>query len=593
MSRKHFFSSPEGVVVHMLNSLVTRNKHMGLDETNRVVYNLAHPPNQVTIVSGGGSGHEPAWSGFVGDGMLSAAVCGDIFASPSTKQVMAGIRNVPSNEGVLLCITNYTGDMLHFGLAREKGQAAGFRVDVVCMAEDAALGREKSGKVGRRGLAGNLLVIKLIGAASQNNWSFEQCKKMGDLGNSQLVTIGTSLDHCHVPGREAFESVKDDACVIGMGIHNEPGLRTISPQPSAEDIVKEMLRYLLDPNDKDRAFVEFKPEDEVVMLINNFGGLSGLETEAMTNITLTVLKRDWKISPSRVYAGILETSLNGQGFSITLGNMSGMAKAMSVKTEEIIELLDAPTNAPAWPKNNYVKIEENKETTALREKANKAAAEAHSRQEGPATPESLIPALRKACNAGLKAEPTITQYDLQMGDGDCGEAVAGVCKSILSNLDSLSSPPPPLIPLLESIGENVEDVGGSLGAILSILVTAFTNALSNLTIKSQHPLSIDAVSSAAATALENLKNYTSAREGDRTVMDVLIPFIDSLKETKDLAESVKVAQDKADSTKDMKAKFGRATYVGDEMGAERSQIPDPGAYAAGVWLGGLVEGFED
>jgi dihydroxyacetone kinase len=240
MSRKHFFTKPEGVVQHMLNSLVTRNKHMALDEASRVVYSRTHKPSQVTIISGGGSGHEPSWSGMVGDGMLSAAICGDIFASPSTKQVMAGIRNVPSNEGVILCITNYTGDMLHFGLAREKGQALGYKVDVVCMAEDASLGRKKSEKVGRRGLAGNLLgrspshryrveelltgpvVIKLIGAASEKNWSFEKCKKMGELGNSQLVTIGTSLDHCHVPGREAFESVQDNACVIGMGIHNEP-----------------------------------------------------------------------------------------------------------------------------------------------------------------------------------------------------------------------------------------------------------------------------------------------------------------------------------------------------------------------------------
>lgn len=157
MSRKHFFSSPEGVVVHGLTSLVSRNKHMALDAKERVVYNTAHKPSQVTIISGGGSGHEPAWSGYVGDGMLSAAICGDIFASPSTKQIMSGIRNVPSDEGIILCITNYTGDMLHFGLAREKGQALGYKVDVVCMAEDAALGRAKSGKVGRRGLAGNLL----------------------------------------------------------------------------------------------------------------------------------------------------------------------------------------------------------------------------------------------------------------------------------------------------------------------------------------------------------------------------------------------------------------------------------------------------
>jgi dihydroxyacetone kinase len=189
MSRKHFFSSPEGVVVHALTSLVSRNKHMALDAKERVVYNTAHKPNQVTIISGGGSGHEPAWSGYVGDGMLSAAICGDIFASPSTKQIMSGIRNVPSDEGIILCITNYTGDMLHFGLAREKGQALGYKVDVVCMAEDAALGREKSGKVGRRGLAGNLLgqlsscflIRRLLTVYQLSNLLAQRHKKVGRL----------------------------------------------------------------------------------------------------------------------------------------------------------------------------------------------------------------------------------------------------------------------------------------------------------------------------------------------------------------------------------------------------------------------------
>ncbi|RAR11671.1 dihydroxyacetone kinase [Stemphylium lycopersici] len=591
MSRKHFFPNPEGVVLHNLRSLCTRNKHMGLDEANRVVYNLSHRPNEVTIVSGGGSGHEPAWSGFVGDGMLSAAVCGDIFASPSTKQIMAGMRNVPSTEGIILCITNYTGDMLHFGLAREKGQALGYKVDVVCMAEDAALGREKSGKVGRRGLAGNLLVIKLIGGASLQGWAFERCRKMGELGNDQLVTIGTSLDHCHVPGREAFESVQDDACVVGMGIHNEPGLRTIHPMPSPEDVIKEMLKYLLDPSDTDRAFVPFNPNDNVVMLVNNFGGLSNLEFDAMVNLALVALKRDWKIVPTRIYAGVLETSLNAQGFSITLGNMSGMAKAMGLKDEEVIALLDAPTNAPAWPKNGYQPVNVNKETEDLRNKANAAASDKSALHKGPATPASLIPALRTACKAALAAEPTITQYDLQMGDGDCGEAVAGVCKSILANITAVEANPPPLLALLESIGENVEDVGGSLGAILSILATAFTNALATAALTRSAPLDISTLASAAAAALENLKNYTSAREGDRTVMDVLIPFIGTLAESADFKKSVKVAEEKADATKDMKAKFGRATYISED-GSDRSRIPDPGAYAVGVWLRGLEKGFE-
>ncbi|KAF1970623.1 dihydroxyacetone kinase-like protein [Bimuria novae-zelandiae CBS 107.79] len=587
MSRKHFFSSPEGVVVHALTSIVSRNKHMGLDPKERVVYNTAHKPNLVTIISGGGSGHEPAWSGYVGDGMLSAAICGDIFASPSTKQIMSGIRNVPSDEGIILCITNYTGDMLHFGLAREKGQALGYKVDVVCMAEDAALGRVKSGKVGRRGLAGNLLVIKLIGAASQKGWAFEKCRQMGQLGNDQLVTIGTSLDHCHVPGREAFEQVPENTCVVGMGIHNEPGLKNVSPMPSATDIIKEMLKYLLDPADKDRAFVQFDPKDNVVMLVNNFGGLSGLELEALTDLALNVLKSDWNIIPQRIYAGIMETSLNGQGFSITLGNMSGMARAMSVSDEEIFSLLDAPTNAPAWPKNNYLPVSISEEMQKRREQA-QAAFNAPSRDDsGPPTPVSLIAALRSACKAGLDAEPTITQYDLQMGDGDCGEAVAGVCKAILSNL---SDNPPPLLTFLEHIGENVEDVGGSLGAILSILLTAFINALSSLTASSTPtPLTIETCAKAAAQALDNLKNYTSAREGDRTVMDVLIPFIGALERDKNLKKAVKVAQESAAKTAGMKARFGRATYISED--GERGKIPDPGAYAAGVWLGGLVEGF--
>jgi dihydroxyacetone kinase len=360
--------------------------------------------------------------------------------------------------------------------------------------------------------------------------------------------------------------------------------------PSPEDIVSEMLRYLLDPSDQDRAFVPFSPSDNVVMLCNNFGGLSGLEFDAIVNITLQKLKSDWNIVPMRIYAGILETSLNGQGFSITLGNMSGMAKAMDMKDDDVIDLLDAPTNAPAWPKNGYRKGEISKETEELRNKANASAADVFGQHKGPATPAFLIPALRTACQAAFEAEPTITQYDLQMGDGDCGEAVAGVCKSILANIDAVEKDPPPLLALLESIGENVEDVGGSLGAILSILLTAFTNALSSATLKNNEPLSLGTIATAASAALENLKNYTSAREGDRTVMDVLIPFVTALKESRDLKRSVQVAEDSAQKTSGMKAKFGRATYVGDD-GGDRSKIPDPGAYAVGVWVRGLERGL--
>ncbi|KAF2489686.1 dihydroxyacetone kinase [Lophium mytilinum] len=585
MSTKHFFPHTEGVVVQALNSLVARNQHLGLDEPNRVVFSKAHPPSQVTVISGGGSGHEPAWSGYVGEGMLAAAACGDVFASPSTKQIMAAIKNVPSDVGIILCITNYTGDKLHFGLACEKGLALGYNISVVNMAEDASLGRKKSELVGRRGLAGNLLVLKLVGAAAQLGWNFERCLKLGNLGNDQLVTMGTSLDHCHVPGRAHHEAVPEDAVVLGMGIHNEPGLRTVSPMPSAEDIVKEMFLFLLDQSDADRAFVKIEPKDDVVMLINNFGGLSGLELEALTNICLVQLKRDWKIVPSRVYAGVMETSLNGPGFSITLGNISGIARIMETKTSEIISLLDLPTTAPAWPKNGYAPIKENASLAQNTSGESKTPA-----AQGPIIPESLIPSLRQACTAAIKAEPLITKYDIQMGDGDCGEAVEFVCHRIVSKLDELPSPTSThIFPLLDRIIDAVEDTGGSLGAIISILLTAFSNSLRSIEKANPKGFTLDAqtVGKAAGPAMENLKLYTSARVGDRTVMDALIPFCESLEKEGDFGKAVAEAEKGAKATAGMKARFGRATYVADDKAQEGDMPPDPGAFAAGVFLRGL------
>lgn len=140
MSTKHFFPQTEGVVVQGLESLVARNNHLALDAPNKVVYSQTHQPTKVSVISGGGSGHEPAWSGYVGDGMLAAAVNGEVFASPATKQIMAAISHVGSDAGIILCITNYTGDNLHFGLAREKAVGMGYKIGVLRMTDDVALG---------------------------------------------------------------------------------------------------------------------------------------------------------------------------------------------------------------------------------------------------------------------------------------------------------------------------------------------------------------------------------------------------------------------------------------------------------------------
>ncbi|KAK3076480.1 hypothetical protein LTS18_012889, partial [Coniosporium uncinatum] len=210
---------------------------------------------------------------------------------------------------------------------------------------------------------------------------------------------------------------------------------------------------------------------------------------------------------------------------------------------------------------------------------------------------SLTNALRNACEKAIKAEPDITKYDIQMGDGDCGEAVQTVSESILRKLDKPEFPSAPLFKQLEMIGDSIEDMGGSLGAIISILVTAFSNSLRDIYTKSGNQgksdfsLDLKAVGAAAAQALENLKDYTGAREGDRTVMDTLIPFISTLQSSANLEQAVKAAEDGSQKTAKMQPKFGRASYVGDKAESMDQLPPDPGAHAAAIFLRGLADGY--
>ena len=555
MSTKHFIHSTEGVTVTGLESLVARNQNLLLDAPNKVVYSKTHSPSKVTVISGGGGGHEPAWSGYVGDGMLAAAVNGDVFASPATKQIMGAIRRVPSDAGIILCITNYTGDNLHFGLAKEKAAGMGHKVAILRMTDDVALGRQQTANTGRRGLAANMFVLKLCGSASHEGYSFEDCYKIGQSVNDNAVTVGSSLDHCHIPGRAHHRSVPEDAYVLGMGIHNEPGLHEKTPMPPIEEIVTDMLKYCLDPSDPDRAFVEFRKDDVTCLLINNFGGMSQFEIEALTTVTRTLLKRDWNIVPDRIYAQAFETSLNAPGWSLSLLNVTGIERQTSTPVPTLMHLLDLETQAPAWPRNGYADFQV--PADRREESEGEAAATA---EQGPKVDAAYVEAgLRKACNSGIGAEPDLTTWDIQMGDGDCGEAVESMCKGILKKLDAGVCKEGVLFHILDEVETAVEDVGGTLAAIISIVLASFTSSLKREYAKnpSDWKMGIDSASRAAGQALKNVMGYTSARQGGRTVMDSLIPFCQTLEKDVNLNAACEAGQNGADSTRGMKAKFGR------------------------------------
>lgn len=233
--------------------------------------------------------------------MLTAAVSGEIFASPSASQICSGLDLVNAEAGVIFVVNRYTGDCLNFGLAAEKGRAAlaisgnkkSGGIEMVIVGDDVAVGRERGGLVGRRGLGGNVFTCKIMGAGSQKGLNVQQLKKLGDSVIANAVSVGTSLDHCHVPGRskvaEDWGALPDEACEIGMGIHNEPGFKRLEKTPPASELIREMLSLLLNPNDSDRHYLDFEKDDAPIVFLNNLGGVSQLEMAALLDETLIQL----------------------------------------------------------------------------------------------------------------------------------------------------------------------------------------------------------------------------------------------------------------------------------------------------------------
>ena len=191
MSSKHFINDPTKLVGDALRSLTLTNPNVALDEDNKIVYRRpsAKAPAQVSILSGGGSGHEPSFAGMVGPGVLSAAVAGTIFASPSAEQVRVGITSrVDADKGVLVVVMNYTGDVLSFGMAVEKAKAAGKEAQMVVVGDDVGVGRAKGGKVGRRGIAGTVLVIKIAGALAAKG------RPLGEVADAARLVADNLID---------------------------------------------------------------------------------------------------------------------------------------------------------------------------------------------------------------------------------------------------------------------------------------------------------------------------------------------------------------------------------------------------------------
>lgn len=538
---------------------------------------------QVALISGGGSGHEPSHAGFIGQGMLSAAVCGDIFASPSTKQILNAIELLAEqSQGILLIVKNYTGDVLHFGLSAERARALGIDCQVVVVGDDVAVGREKGGMVGRRALAGTVLVHKITGAFAQlysEKYGLEGTASAARIVNDNLVTIGASLDHCKVPGRPFESELSTTQMELGMGIHNEPGVSVLEPIPSTEELIeKHMLPKLLDPSDKDRAFVPFNKDDEVVLLVNNLGSISNFIMSSIAAITTDLLSKNYGIFPKKIVVGSLMTAFNGNGFSITLLNASKCSKELTAKFSEItnvIDLINNPTDAPGWPIGEFTG------RAAPQVNHNLLSTETKVSPVGKYDFDSLAKWMKAGAEQIVKSEPHITHLDTQVGDGDCGYTLVAGVNAIVNNLDKL--PKDSLSEAVSQISTVIEDsMGGTSGGLYSILISGFSHGLIQLLQNKDDPVTSKVVAHAMEIALDTLFKYTKARKGSSTLIDALEPFVREFAASNDFSKAVKAADEGAKSTGTFSAKFGRASYVGDS-----SSVEDPGAVGFVEFLKGI------
>ena len=416
MSVKHFINDPTKLVEDALHSLTLVNPTVALDRQNKVVYRrpTEGKPEEVSIISGGGSGHEPSFAAMVGRGMLSAAVAGTIFASPSAEQIRTGITSrVDTGKGVLVVVMNYTGDVLNFGMAVEKARAAGTGVEMVVVGDDVGVGKEKAGKVGRRGIAGTVLVLKIAGALAASGRPLEEVAKVARLTADNLVSVGASLEHVHVPGRatDSADVLAAGEVEIGMGIHNEAGSER--GKLGLPELVGKMLAQLLDQSDKDRAFVNVN-SNEVVLLVNNLGGVSVLEMGGITAEVVLQLDEKYNIKPVRILSGTYMTSLNGLGFSISLLNVVNT----DIGGPSMIQLLDAPSEVTGWAAPIQKTTWESKNTATRTETTDISRAVEPSGLKMDAAEEKS--ALTSALERVIAAEPEITKYDTVVGDGDCG-----------------------------------------------------------------------------------------------------------------------------------------------------------------------------
>ncbi|CDD07601.1 dihydroxyacetone kinase DhaK/DhaL subunit [Dorea sp. CAG:317] len=572
---KKIMNRSETMVPEMCAGIALAYPELEFVKRYKIIKKREQNADKVSLISGGGSGHEPAHAGFVGKGMLDAAVCGDIFASPSQIQIYQAIKETAGNAGTLMIIKNYSGDMMNFKNAARLAEEDGISVEYVKVDDDIAV-QDSLYTVGRRGVAGTVLVHKVAGAAAEKGYSLKQVKAYAENAVLNTRSIGFAFTSCTVPakGTPTF-SIAENEIEYGVGIHGEPGVSR-EAMMTADELSKRMTDSLV----KELGLSE---NDEVTVLVNGFGGTPLQELYLFLNSTAKILD-EYKIKIYRSFAGNYMTSIDMSGASLTFMKMNS----------ELKSLLDAESDAPAFkvngpvlPRNYEPFIPAYHTQSENTDQKNHTKGSAKVRQEI-LTVDNMIFIVDTMSECIIKNEVPFCELDAYAGDGDFGMSVSKGFRQLRREWNDI-------------LEEKVCDIGEFLDACSLIIMECCGGASGPIwgsafraagkVAKGKQKLTAEEFAvllQEAVTGIQKTGEYSFGRGavvGDKTLIDALVPCADVWTENagnKTLKELFQLSADAAVNgakmTEKIVARMGRAGTVG-----KRSiGYPDAGAFALGV-----------
>ena len=586
---KYFINSKESIIQDsLIGQCLTNDNIVYYPEYNFIYDKSIIKTNQVRLVCGGGSGHEPAHGGFVLSGMLTCAVCGDIFASPSCANIIKAIEEIYSDSGVIVIVKNYQGDIINFSLACELFKSQNKKVEMIIVDDDISLTNQNEVKDEnkkfnkRRGLCGTVLLYKILGALAKQYYTFEEILDYANNIIPSLYTCEVSITTCIPPftSVDKNDMMKVTEYELGLGIHGEKGKERIELK-STNDIIENIFVNCFGKNIDKSNYDKMK---DIVVVINNLGSLTPIEMNIIIKSLFDCLyneKREKKFFVHKIIYGNIMTSLDMKGFSITIFNLN-QNEFLEKHKDKILSLIEEPLNRDCgWniiknPNDLYNnKIKENVKYIKKEEK----------KLYNDENSKSYIYNLLKDLFVYLQSKrDELNDLDKKVGDGDIGTGVYHSMTKVLSNLGFLD---------LEedfkgSIKKIGEDIGATFGGTSGPLYMSFLLRASDFLEKKFSDNNIKNFVNALKNGTEMIGKVGKAEKGDRTMLDYLINISELFEKVDNVSALKKVFDENdkklLDNAKSLKCKRGRTSYLdGKEIG-----LDEPGCVLVSLWLGYII-----